>query len=327
VILETLRALGWLVARLAKYLRDYGLKGAVLFSIKAFAILLSRPPSRPSLVRTRTGLLLMLLPGDRGICAELSRWRVHEPFLTTELAKVVSKGMVVLDVGSNVGYYTVHEAALVGPEGVVVAVEPQPHAYKALLASLKANGFGNVVAVRRAVSKVRGSLKFAISSFSNWSRVNASRTDGDVVEVMDVEASSIDDLVSELGLQRLDLVRMDVEGYEEEVIEGMREVIDGFRPVICMELHAGYLGLERSIALLAGLMRKGYRMLFAAPRLLDYYPLSSSPYAVYPKGDARQQLLEVFEKPYMHEVIHVCLSPNEWRKATSSSINREMGEL
>jgi hypothetical protein len=57
-------------------------------------------------------------------------------------------------------------------------------------------------------------------------------------------------------------------------------------------------------------MKKGYRMLFVAPRLLDYHPLSSSPYAVYPKGDARQQLLEVFEKPYMHEVIHVCLFPD-----------------
>jgi FkbM family methyltransferase len=308
MIVEALRALGWLVTGLARYLRDYGLKGAVLFSIKAFAVLLWRSPSRPSLVRTRTGLLLMLLPGDRGICAELSRWRIHEPFLTSELAKVVSKGMVVLDVGSNIGYYAVHEAALVGPKGMVVAVEPQPHAYGALLASLKANGFENIVAVRRAVSRARGSLEFAISSFSNWSRVNAGRRDADVVEEIDVEASTIDDLVSELGLRRLDLVRMDVEGYEEEVIEGMREAIDRFRPVICMELHVGYLGLERSIALLAGLMKRGYRMLFAAPRLLDSYPLSSSPYVVYPKGDARRQLLRVFEKPYMREVIHVCLS-------------------
>jgi hypothetical protein len=83
VIVGALRALGWLVTRLAKYVRDYGLKGAILFSIKALAVLLCRPPSRPSLVRTRTGLLLMLLPGDRGISSELARWRVHEPFLTS----------------------------------------------------------------------------------------------------------------------------------------------------------------------------------------------------------------------------------------------------
>jgi FkbM family methyltransferase len=327
VVVETLQTLGGLVARLAKYLRDYDLKGAVLFSIKAFAILLQRPPSRPSLVRTRTGLLLMLLPGDRGICAELSRWRIHEPFLTSELAKVVSRGMVVLDVGSNVGYYAVHEAALVEPEGMVVAVEPQPHAYRALLASLKANGFENVVAVRRAVSRARESLKFAVSSFSNWSRVNASKGDADVVEEIDVEAGTVDDLVSELGLRRLDLVRMDVEGYEEEVIEGMREAIDRFRPVICMELHVCYLGLKRSIALLTGLMKRDYRILFAAPRLLDYYPLSSSPYAIYPRGDARRQLLRVFERPYMREVVHVCLSPNEENEAMPSSMNREIGEL
>jgi FkbM family methyltransferase len=62
--------------------------------------------------------------------------------------------MVVLDVGSNVGYYAVYEAALVGP---------QPHVYKALLASIKANGLENVVAVRRAVSKASGSLRLAPS--------------------------------------------------------------------------------------------------------------------------------------------------------------------
>jgi FkbM family methyltransferase len=153
-----------------------------------------------------------------------------------------------------------------------VAVEPQPHAYKALLASLKANGFKNVVAVRKAISSALGSLKFAISSFSNWSRVNVSKRKDDIVEEIDVETSTVDVLVSELGLRRLDLVRMDLEGYEEEVIRGMREAIDKFRPAICMELHICYFGLERSIALLAGLMKMGYRILFAAPRLFDFYP-------------------------------------------------------
>jgi FkbM family methyltransferase len=308
VIVGALRALGWLVTRLAKYVRDYGLKGAILFSIKALAVLLCRPPSRPSLVRTRTGLLLMLLPGDRGISSELARWRVHEPFLTSWLARLVSKGMVVLDVGSNVGYYAVHEAALVGPRGLVVAVEPQPHAYKALLASIKANGLENVVAVRRAVSKASGSLEFAVSSFTNWSRVDVSAGGADLIEKINVEAGTVDELVDELGLRRLDLVRMDVEGHEVEMIQGMRETIERFRPVICMELHVSYLGRERSIALLTGLMEKGYRILFAAPRLLYYYPLSSSSYAILPRGDAKQQILWVFEKPYMHEVIHICLS-------------------
>jgi FkbM family methyltransferase len=154
--------------------------------------------------------------------------------------------MVVLDVGSNVGYYAVYEAALVGP---------QPHVYKALLASIKANGLENVVAVRRAVSKASGSLEFAVSSFSNWSRVDVSAGGADLIGKINVEACTVDELVDELGLRRLDLVRMDVEGHEVEVIQGMRETIERFRPVICMELHVGYLGLERSIALLTGLMK------------------------------------------------------------------------
>jgi hypothetical protein len=125
-----------------------------------------------------------------------------------------------------------------------------------------------------------------------------------------VEASSVDGLVNELGLQRLDLVRMDVEGHEGEILEGAWNTIEKFRPTICMELHVSYLGLKKSIALLAKLMAKGYRIQFAAPRPIDYYPLSSISYTIYPRGDIRRQLIQVFGEPYMHEVIHICLSTN-----------------
>jgi FkbM family methyltransferase len=61
----------------------------------------------------------------------------------------------------------------------------------------------------------------------------------DLIGKITVEASTVDELVDELGLRRLDLARMDVEGHEVEVIQGMRETIERFRPVICMELHVG----------------------------------------------------------------------------------------
>ena len=308
--MAAVRTLGWIVGRLARYLGDYGLRGILLFSGRALSALLSlKPPSKPMLIKVKIGGFLMLVPGDRGISAELLRWRVHEPFFTHEFFRRISKGMVVLDIGSNIGYYAVHEAKLVGPEGLVVAVEPQPHIYKALLESFRANGLENYVAIRKALTKTTGSTEFIISPVSNLSRVHWSGgLHSDAHEkIIVVEASSVDELVTELKLKRLDLVRMDVEGHEEAILEGMQSTIEKFKPTICMELHVSILGLKKSITLLANLMSRGYRIHFAAPRLIDHYPLSSLPYAIYPKGGVREQLTQVFGKPYMHEYIHVCL--------------------
>ncbi len=69
-----------------------------------------------------------------------------------------------------------------------------------------------------------------------------------------------------------------------------------------------YTGFQKAVNLLARLMGIGYRIEFAAPRLIDNYPLSSAKYVVRPRGSAKQQLLQIFSKPYMREVIHICLS-------------------
>jgi hypothetical protein len=172
VMMMALQTLQYFVQRLAKYFRDYGLRGILLFLVKAFSLSTAKPPKRPMLVKTRTGVSLMLVPGDKGISSELLRWRIHEPFFTSEFFRRISKGMIVLDIGSNIGYYAVHEAVLVGPKGLVIAVEPQPHVHRALLASFRANGLENYVAVRRALSRTKGSIEFIVSSFSNWSRVD-----------------------------------------------------------------------------------------------------------------------------------------------------------
>jgi hypothetical protein len=69
------RTLGWIVGRLARYLGDYGLRGILLFSGRALSALLSlKPPSKPMLMKVKIGGFLMLVPGDRGMSAELLRW-------------------------------------------------------------------------------------------------------------------------------------------------------------------------------------------------------------------------------------------------------------
>jgi FkbM family methyltransferase len=85
--------------------------------------------------------------------------------------KRLSRRSIVLDVGSNLGYYAVHMAMLVGEDGLLIALEPQPHVFKALLAGVRLNGLGNILPLRLAISRRRGNVRMLISRFSNWSRV------------------------------------------------------------------------------------------------------------------------------------------------------------
>jgi len=194
--------------------------------------------------------------------------------------------MVVIDIGSNIGYYAFLEALAVGSKGLVVAVEPQPHVFKALLAGVKLNGLGNILPLRLAISRRHGNVRMVISRFSNWSRVLEGNDPApDFHAIHEVEGVSVDDLVDSLGLKRVDLIRMDVEGYETE---------------------------RESIRLLARILEKGYRIDFASPRYIDVSLIwrRSHAYAVKPSGDAGEQLIQIFRKPYMLEVIHTCLSPS-----------------
>lgn len=213
----------------------------------------------------------------------------------------------MLDVGSNLGYYVVHEAMLAGREGLVIALEPQPHVFKALVTSIKANGLNNVLALNIALSRSPGRSRFLVSIFSNWSRIASDRDPPGDDEIF-VTTTTLDELVEKLGIDRLDLIRMDVEGHELEILEGGWRTIERFKPDICMELHISFLGLRRAIYLLTKLLRIGYKVVFAAPRLIDYYPISSNHYRITSRGDVKQQLLQIFSKPYMNEVIHICLS-------------------
>ena len=302
-----------LLTRYVNYLRWYGLEGSLLFLAKALYLVLHRVPRRVRLVSVREGYSVLAVPGDLGISSELLSWGSHEPFFTRLLLERLGRGIVVIDIGSNIGYYAFLEALAVGSKGLVVAVEPQPHVFKALLAGVKLNGLGNILPLRLAISRRHGNVRMVISRFSNWSRVLEGNDPApDFHAIHEVEGVSVDDLVDSLGLKRVDLIRMDVEGYETEVLEGAWRTLERFRPRICLELHVYNIGLRESIRLLARILEKGYRIDFASPRLIDVSLIwrRSHAYAVKPSGDAGEQLIQIFRKPYMLEVIHTCLSPS-----------------
>lgn len=223
------------------------------------------------------GFMMSLIPHDEGISRELKVFKLHEPLATRILIAELKKGMAVVDIGSNIGYYCLLEAKLVGPKGRVLAIEPNPIAYEHLYQNIKMNSLGNVMAENEAVWDKNSTVMFLMSKQSNLSKVVETRNNlGNHCweQIINVPARCLDDITKDLG--KVDFLRMDLEGGEYKLFEGSKQTLGRFYPVIFMELHIPTLGKKRSKAILQGLKRYGYTIKYLIHRRIDL-PLVASP--------------------------------------------------
>lgn len=178
---------------------------------------------------------------DSGFGANVLLDGYWEIWLTQFLARTVKPGMRVIDVGANFGYYTLLLADLVGPGGEVCAVEPNPQVAPFLTQSVELNGFSAhtriVVAAAAAIDGGQARL-FAPHGEPKNAAILA---DGmqmatDSGSFHTVLTRTIDSLATELG--GLDVIKIDAEGAEEGIFEGMAEAIRQYRPAIVLEFNA-----------------------------------------------------------------------------------------
>jgi FkbM family methyltransferase len=203
------------------------------------------------------GDALTVLSGDQGISRELSVYQIHEP-LTTELVKQFLKpGMNVVDIGGNLGYYALLEAQMVGDTGRVIAIEPVASNFAQLSRNVAANGYRNIILENVAIGTINGSAPIYLSNKSNWHSLHP--VPWETREVT-VRVSTLDSLLARYELPSLDLIRMDLEGYEIEVIRGMKSTIKKYSPRLLIELHPQVVGPQAMITFLEQLKALGYEL-------------------------------------------------------------------
>jgi len=153
-----------------------------------------------------------------------------------ELRPLVRRGGVAWDVGANVGLYAMLMAKWVGPEGRVVAFEPDPVNFSYLRKNAAANGFENMICVPTALSDRSGRARFE-AEHGPIGRVifPGNRPRGRVISV---DLATGDGLVLEDGLPRPDVVKIDVEGHEVNVIRGMMQILQEAAPSLWIEVHS-----------------------------------------------------------------------------------------
>lgn len=145
------------------------------------------------------------------------------------IAQSLQEGDVAFDVGSFCGYYALLMSRRVGDSGTVVAFEPSPENAGWVETNLRLNELRNVRLERLAVSDASGRQQFAPSG-----PVSKLSPDGGALSV---DVVSLDDYIGSHGLTRLDLVKVDVEGFEHEVIVGMTRTLSALKPRLVIEVN------------------------------------------------------------------------------------------
>jgi FkbM family methyltransferase len=145
----------------------------------------------------------------------------YEPQETALLLELLRPGMTFVDVGANWGYFTLLAASRLGPRGQVIALEPDPRLFQLLQANVDRNRFTEVVVRQVAAADRCGQAAFAQydETSENWglSHLTEDPCNGTCM----VATCPLDDLLDEVGVDCIDLLKMDIEGAEELALRGM----------------------------------------------------------------------------------------------------------
>jgi len=185
------------------------------------------PPDGAIVLIPQTGARMRVFP-DRWISQS---WFVRGDFETAEvcyISSVVRPGMCCIDVGANEGFYTLLMGRLVGKSGLVHAYEPTPSTYAQLMENIATNGYTQINAMQLAIGDRTGRIEFQIgppshSVYNSIGKIRHAGARGERFETISVSCATLDQIVPQ-GAE-VHLAKIDVEGLEHAVIDGMKETI------------------------------------------------------------------------------------------------------
>jgi len=156
------------------------------------------------------------------------------------------EGEIFIDIGANVGAYSLIASRLVGKSGKVIAFEPASKSFLRLLKNISLNGITNIVPERLAVIDKTTQTDLYISGSQNLGMSSIYHHNFETGITEKVESISLDDYVEKQGISKISLIKIDIEGSEYLALKGMQKVLTVLRPKVLVELkeetlkNAGY---------------------------------------------------------------------------------------
>lgn len=199
---------------------------------------------------------------------------VYDPNELSLLSRLLKPGMTFIDAGANMGLYTVFAAQKVGSRGKVLSVEPSQRELGILRNNIELNGLENVAVFPVALSNREEVLELLVAPIekSGHNTLGAFGFDTRLDHKERVRTVTLDSLVQEQQLRRVDIIKMDIEGGEEAALRGARETIDQYHPLLFLELSHRSLQHQNSSAARLLALLADYRI--PRPRLRIQYRLA-----------------------------------------------------
>lgn len=184
---------------------------------------------------------------------------------------ILGAGDIVLDIGANVGAHTLPFARLVGKNGRVYAFEPTQYAFEKLKRNINANPtISSSIELVHAMLVPEGCNSITPEIYSSWPLIKGhglhKRHRGKLMSTSDAAAITLDAFVDRKGIDRIDFVKLDVDGNEADVLAGAANTLRRFRPRVLME-WAPYLFEGKSAVM--GQMLSNFINLGYAPKELS----------------------------------------------------------
>lgn len=187
-----------------------------------------------ALARLRDGDFLYVDPLDETVSAYLIAHGFWEPETHKTVLGLTPPGATVIEVGANIGYYTLGMARRVGRQGRVLALEANPHMANFVRKSMGFNGLlDRVEIIEKAASDTQGEVSFMVSrQFGGSGHILVPESGiGADQTIISVKTVRLDDI----GVQAADIIRMDAEGSEPLILRGAERLLANPDIIVCME--------------------------------------------------------------------------------------------
>lgn len=165
----------------------------------------------------------------------------YENRLTRLLLKLLRPGDVFIDVGSHQGRYTLLASKKIGVNGLIIALEPVPETFQVLMENIKVNRLNNVIALPLAAWNTYTVVDFIVppgrsgATAKSLKHFSGLPIRGYKIRVIAMDLDTL--ILKILKLKRADVIKIDAEGYEVEILEGLSQVLRIHRPILIIEVR------------------------------------------------------------------------------------------
>ncbi|MCC7552643.1 FkbM family methyltransferase [Candidatus Micrarchaeota archaeon] len=187
-------------------------------------------------------------PKDMGLSLDLYRYHTREPYSTKKLKELLKENDIVFDIGANIGYYVLLENTII-KNGKILGIEPVKENFELLEKNVKLNSCKNIKLLNAAVGDKTEIKEIYIYKKRNLSSLNKSDSN-DPIKTEKIPVFTIKSLIKNFKIKPT-VLRMDVEGYEYEIIKGMKDIITNLDNLLFfIELHPDCMDEKRTLEIL-----------------------------------------------------------------------------